>query len=179
MAYMDQLEPHNTKKTLSINEARTKINLLVKPIGDRIRNIYSNMEHVESEIAKSDAEAEILKSKLHIMKSKLVPVKLAFPRTVCTNEKCKIRKPGASGGTHKKYKVCDRKCLCGFIGGDEVGDKRLLLCWAFDMHGACKNCIYNCSYSKHMRIYYKQKIISYLQRRRQDFFSGGGTPWPL
>ena len=158
LSFIDQLAPHNIKETLTIDDARKKIHLLNKPIGARIRNIYSNKEHLQSEIGNAEKEEADLQRKLLIVRSRLEPVKLNYPRTVCTEAKCKTPKIDAAGVIHEKYKVCDPHCFCGIIVESEiVGDNGLLVCGAIRLPGGeCKVC--NCSYKKHMHILYKEKI---------------------
>ena len=86
------MTPHETKKTLSLNEARNFIIAMSKPMGEAVQLIEMNLKKVEStkKLVKQDNdEIEKFQERFHFTGYERDITDLEYPRTVCAHEDCK------------------------------------------------------------------------------------------
>ena len=86
------MTPHETKKTLSLNEARNFIIAMSKPMGEAVQLIEMNLKKVEltKKLVKQDNdEIEKFQERLHFTGYERDITDLEYPRTVCAHEDCK------------------------------------------------------------------------------------------
>ena len=86
------LPPHDTKKTLSLNETRNIILILNKPIAEMIQVIDNNkrlVETVQSDIDGIKEDINELKKREKFKGFDIELEDLAHPATVCAHNKCK------------------------------------------------------------------------------------------
>ena len=86
------MPPHETKKTLSLNEARNFIVAMSKPMGEAVQLIEMNLKKVEltKKLVKQDNdEIEKFQERFHFTGYERDITDLEYPRTVCAHEDCK------------------------------------------------------------------------------------------
>ena len=86
------MPPHETKKTLSLNEARNFIIAMSKPMDEAVELIEMNLKRVEliKKLVKQDNdEIEMFQERFHFMGYERDITDLEYPRTVCAHEDCK------------------------------------------------------------------------------------------
>ena len=86
-----QLDPHNTQRTLSLNETRYLILKLTAPmqqISAAIVDTIAKNEKQIQELRNTEVHSEELKKKLHIQKISVSAQQLTQPKTVCVDESC-------------------------------------------------------------------------------------------
>ena len=86
------MPPHETKKTLSLNEARNFIIAMSKPMGEAVELIEMLLKDVEliKKLVKQDNdEIEKFQERFHFTGYERDITDLEYPRTVCAHEDCK------------------------------------------------------------------------------------------
>ena len=154
------MPPHDTKKTLSLNEARNSIVAMSKPMGEAVEVIEMNLKQVKltEKLCKLDDDAiEKFQDRLHFKGYERVITKLDYPITVCTHEKCKeYRHVGKSKERQTIYKtVCHDHCHLQGIPLETTNNDQLLRCRAM-VEGNCTKCHHD--YRLHMHMTYTTKI---------------------
>lgn len=108
-----QLHPHNTQRTLSLNETRHLILQLTAPmqqISAAITDTIAKSEKQIQELRDTEIHGEELKKKLQISKTSVSCRQLTQPKTVCANSKCvEVVFDGS-----KRERVKLRKNLCKY-----------------------------------------------------------------
>ncbi|PKY56562.1 hypothetical protein RhiirA4_284637, partial [Rhizophagus irregularis] len=150
-------KPHQVEDTISLNNARSIVMLLSKPLAEVGQLIQTNIKLIkekQSEIENSDKTIEDLKDQLYIPQIDLEPIQLGYPRTVCTNGSCvKTLKINETTIKIDYIQHCCKRCYVPF-------NNYLKLCWAMKfIDGTCKEC--GCERNKHMHISYENKQITY------------------
>ena len=87
MDYILKCPTHKVKETVTLNESRSLIMDLCKPIAEISQNIQLNSELAQDrkqELAANELSINELKDKLNIPQVNLEPESLDYPRTVCT-----------------------------------------------------------------------------------------------
>ena len=90
--FVKSMTPHETKKTLSLNEARNFIIAMSKPMGEAVQLIEMNLKKVEltKKLVKQDNdEIEKFQERFHFTGYERDITDLEYPRTVCAHEDCK------------------------------------------------------------------------------------------
>uniref|UniRef100_A0AC35GX00 G domain-containing protein n=1 Tax=Panagrolaimus sp. PS1159 TaxID=55785 RepID=A0AC35GX00_9BILA len=155
-----RLRPHSTSETLSINETRTWILQLVKPVIDVSGIIQTNLCKLEDQIhdlETTENNVEDLKKRAAIPITSLETVRLPEPQTVCTSPKC-IDFEMIDGNLQQIYKtVCHKNCTLPHSDISQKHDPNLIHCSAF-RGDKCTKC--HCSITEHIRIFYEHKIIT-------------------
>ncbi|CAG2107057.1 unnamed protein product [Medioppia subpectinata] len=130
-----QLPPHKVMDTLSVNNAKQIIQLLIKPLADISKNIADNVNQCEkhrTEVNECMGSIDELRTKLDIPSVEIISVPLDRPQTVCSAEQC-IERVTNHGVTHINYKTkCHSPCYLSFGDGNIVGNDGLLRCNAFN-----------------------------------------------
>ncbi|CAG8546467.1 uncharacterized protein OCT59_002347 [Rhizophagus irregularis] len=147
-------KPHQVEDTISLNNARSIVMLLSKPLAEVGQLIQTNIKLIkekQSEIENSDKTIEDLKDQLYIPQIDLEPIQLGYPRTVCTNGSCdRTLKINETTIKIDYIQHCCKRCYVPF-------NNYLKLCWAMKFDGTCKEC--GCERNKHMHISYENKQI--------------------
>ncbi len=157
------MKPHETKKTLSLNDARNCIIALSKPMGEAVQLIESNVAKIN--IAKEQCEsfAGDIKSFQADLKFKAFERKtnrLDYPMTVCAAETCK--KYVNVGKTRERntvyQQICHHHCYLEGVPVETTNNEQLRECWAMS-GGKCTQCRYHCNYTLHMHITYTTTLV--------------------
>ncbi|CAF3572212.1 unnamed protein product, partial [Rotaria socialis] len=157
MSYILKCPTHKTKETITLNESRSLIMELCKPIAEISQNIQLNIKLAQDrkqELAANELSINELKDKLHIPQVELVPISLDYPRTVCTQPKC-TKVVTSNGITKVDYLThCHPHCYLQGVPPNTIYHAALLKCDAM-VNGICKIC--GCSWTTHMHITYENK----------------------
>ena len=125
-----KLKPHQVQDTVSVNNVRTTINLLTKPMTEIKDIINENIKDTikkKKEIDEFEGSIADLQAKLTTVVKKLHQTKLDKPRTVCDHQDC--------GEKHEiRYiykKWCHSPCYLSNADNHIAGNTGLLECDAF------------------------------------------------
>ncbi|EAL65477.1 hypothetical protein DDB_G0283979 [Dictyostelium discoideum AX4] len=161
ISYLNLLPPHDIRNTVSLNECRILINALSKPVVEITRLIDTKLMSIENkkqEIIAQSNDIESLKKNLTMKYFDLERKDLPYPTTVCTNSTC-VTPITIKGVVNITYTTqCHVKCL---IKGttNTINCLDLKDCYAMNNTLYCKECKFNCHYSKHMHITYETFLI--------------------
>lgn len=161
ISYLNLLPPHDIRNTVSLNECRILINALSKPVVEITRLIDTKLMSIENkkqEIIAQSNDIESLKKNLTMKYFDLERKDLPYPTTVCTNSTC-VTPVTIKGVVNITYTTqCHVKCL---IKGttNTINCLDLKDCYAMNNTLYCKECKFNCHYSKHMHITYETFLI--------------------
>ncbi|CAF2726861.1 unnamed protein product [Rotaria sp. Silwood2] len=157
ISYILKCPTHKIKETITLNESRSLIMELCKPIAEISQNIQLNIKLAQDrkkELAANELSINELEDKLYIPQVELVPVSLDYPRTVCTQPKC--TKVVTSNGIAKVDYLthCHPHCYLQGVPPNTIDHSALRKCDAM-VNGICKIC--GCSWTTHMHITYENK----------------------
>ena len=151
---------HETKKILSLYEARNLIVAMSKPMVEAVELIQMNLKRlgITKELCKNDDDRiRKLQEILHFKGYERVVTKLDYPITVCADEKCKeYQYVGKSRERQIIYKtVCHDHCKVKGVPIETTNNEQLYRCTAM-VDGNCTNCQHN--YKLHMHMTYTTTI---------------------
>ena len=156
LARVMELKPHETKETLSLNEARNYIIALSKPMGEAVDLINGNLEEIKRKRKEVEAFEDDIKgfqAQLKFSGFELEVETLDYPMTVCTAEGCTTYEN--IGETRVRNTIYSQVCHspCGLrVPCQTTNNAELRGCAA--MSGErCMKCSHD--YRVHMHIYYK------------------------
>ena len=157
------MKPHETKKTLSLNEARNCIIAMSKPMGEAVQLIEINLKKindVKDQCKVFDADIRSFQAELHFKAFELEITQLDYPMTVCAAETCKkYVNIGKSRERNTVYEqVCHDHCYLSGIPVETTNNAQLRQCKAMS-GGKCTQCRFNCDYTVHMHITYTAKLV--------------------
>ena len=155
------MTPHDTKKTLSLNEARNCIIALSKPMGQTVELIEMNLKKIKDVKGQCQAFEKDIKDFQKELKFKGFELEiepLDYPMTVCAASACKRYVPiGQSGQQNTVYEqVCHDHCHLPGIPIETTNNDQLHGCWAMT-DGVCRLCGHN--YREHMHIRYTANVV--------------------
>jgi GTPase SAR1 family protein len=156
ITHMRQLRPHNVIETLSINEARAVILMLIQPLHDITTLIQRN---VTNYVDNRDELVKQLQQNLAVSDFDIEIEELSRPRTVCTEKKCISSEKVAGTNyytTHYKQ-ICHATCYLRDIPLHCYPEPGLKRCAAMQSNENCQKC--GCHHLKHMHIDYNQKTV--------------------
>ena len=161
------MEPHETKKTLSLNEARNCIIAMSKPMGQAVQLIEINLKKikdVKDQCKVYDADIRSFQEELHFKAMELEITQLDYPMTVCAAETCKkYVNIGKSRERNTVYQqVCHAHCYLSGVPVETTNNEQLRVCAAMS-GGNCQLCSHN--YRVHMHLTYTTKLVE------QEFLS--------
>ena len=161
LKHISELTPHTIKSTLSLNSARELVQKLTRPMAEISKNIQINIainiKH-SKEIMMTKADIIDLEKKKTFEREELEIVAISYPKTVCTNVKCK-KIYGPDNFKQIDYvTVCHAPCSLSGVSHDTVGDEKLLDCDCIT-NGNCNRPNCGHSYREHMHIYYDSKAV--------------------
>ena len=155
------MEPHETKKTLSLNEARNCIIAMSKPMGQAVQLIELNLKKindVKEQCKVFDADIKSFQAELHFNAFELEIQQLDYPKTVCADEMCKkYVNIGKSRERNTIYaQVCHDHCYLSGVPIETTNNEQLRGCRAMSGEN-CNECGHN--YKVHMHITYTATIV--------------------
>ncbi|OAP57288.1 hypothetical protein AYL99_08026 [Fonsecaea erecta] len=153
--YIRQLEPHQVKNTISLNEARRLILQLTKPMAEIAQKINDTIElnQRDNELLRNSrlSKDEMLR-KLDVQQNSVVFSPVSRPKTVCTNARCikKVETPGPNGEDTVHKSLCHNPCCLTNVPVEKVGTPELVRCAAFAGSQHCKVCRHHWMEHKHI-----------------------------
>ena len=150
------MKPHETKKTLSLNEARNCIIAMSKPMGQAVQLIEMNLKKINDAKDKCktfDADIRSFQADLKFKAFELEVNHLDHPMTVCAAEECKkYVNIGKSRERNTIYEqICHNHCHLSGVPVETTNNDQLRNCAAMS-DGNCRQCGHN--YRVHMHITY-------------------------
>lgn len=156
-----EMEPHDTKQTLSLNDARNYVLALSKPMGEVFELIQMNLEKIEraeNTCKAFDNDINSFKMSLKFKGYDLKVLKIDYPMTVCAAEECKkyvfVGEENVKRTVYEK--ICHDHCYLQGVMVESIGNDKLFHCIAMSS-GSCLKCSHN--YRTHMHIEYKTSLI--------------------
>ncbi|XP_078349242.1 uncharacterized protein LOC144634224 [Oculina patagonica] len=155
-------KPHETKETLSLNEARSCIIAISKPMGEAAQLIAKNVKKIndtKEQCESDDADIKQFMTNLKFKGYELEITKLPYPRTVCTDEDCKrYVNIGESGERNTIYpQICHHHCGLSGVPVQTTNNEQLRGCAAMDGDKCCRTgCGHD--YRLHMHITYTAEL---------------------
>ena len=155
------MPPHETKKTLSLNEARNFIVVMSKPMGEAVELIDRNSKKIEEakdQCKADDDEIQKFQDRLHFKGLERKRNHLDHPITVCAHEDCKeYELVGKSKQRETIYKqICHDHCYLEGIPVETTNNHQLYECRAMD-NGTCRHCKHD--YRDHMHMTYTTSLV--------------------
>ena len=159
--FVKGMPPHDTKKTVSLNEARNFIVAMSKPMGEAVELIDRNSKEIEkakNQCKADDDEIQKFQDRLHFKGLERKRNYLDHPITVCTHEDCKEYKLiGKSKQQETIYKqICHDHCYLEGIPVETTNNHQLYECRAMD-NGTCRHCKHD--YRDHMHMTYTTSLV--------------------
>ena len=156
-----KVKPHETTKTLSLNEARNYVLALSKPMGEAVGLINANLRAVErqkEELQVFDADIKAFQEQLNFKGFDLEIEKLEYPMTVCAADGCKeYETVGESRERNVIYsQICHDHCYLSGVSVETMNNEQLRTCRAME-DGKCKECQHD--FRRHMHITYKASLV--------------------
>lgn len=150
-----RLQPHLIEKTLSINEARSLIFVLSKPLADITQSLQDNrlvlISH-RNKVERYKNEHKNLSNQLYLPCTNIREIEINQPVTVCAADKC-VKTIKVEGRNLKDYaQRCHDPCYLTNVPKQLIGTAELQNCASMDGQGKCRRC--SCSFTVHMHIYY-------------------------
>ena len=155
------MKPHDTKKTLSLNEARNCIIAMSKPMGQAVQLIEINLKKikdVKDQCKVYDADIRSFQAELHFKAMELEITQLDYPMTVCAAETCKrYVNIGKSRERNTIYEqVCHDHCNLSGVPVETTNNEQLRGCAAM-YDGNCQHCSHD--YRVHMHLTYTTNLV--------------------
>ena len=160
--YIRDLQPHDIKNTVSMNEARNIVISLNKPMAEILQVVEKTRERCEEvkmQISAATTDLAEFNRNLHFKGFSLEIQNLDYPMTVCTHRDCVRYVPvGESRHQNTVYDtICHHHCYLTGIPKETTNNPDLIGCAAF---GGCGNtCSCGHGYLIHMHITYKTTIV--------------------
>ena len=156
-----RLQPHETKKTLSLNESRYCIIAISKPLGEAVQLIQMNLKginDVKDQCKLYDADIQRFQAELKFTGFERKICQLDYPMTVCAGDKCKkYVNIGKSMERQTIYPIiCHDHCFLSGIPTETTNNDRLCHCAAMN-GGNCTTC--GCNYRLHMHTTYNTTLV--------------------
>ena len=157
------MPPHETKKTLSLNEARNFTVAMSKAMGEAVELIYRDskeIEQIENLCRASDDEIQKLQERLHFKGFERKRNQLRHTITVCTHKDCtEYKLIGKSKQQETIFKqICHEPCYeVKGIPVEATNIQQLYQCEAMAASGRCKYCKHD--YRDHMHMTYTTSLV--------------------
>lgn len=163
------MKPHETKKTLSLNEARNCLVAISLPMSQSVQLIEINLRRIneiKDERNVTSADIEAFERTLKFKGMELVTKQLPYSRTVCAADGCKkYVQVGQSGEWNTVYpQVCHDRCKLYGVDVQTMNNEKLRDCFAMSKKEDCKVCKH--SYKFHMHVTYTTTLVE------KEFLSG-------
>ena len=157
------MTPHDTKETVSLNEARNFTVAMSKAMGEAVELIYRDskeIEQIENLCRASDDEIQKLQERLHFKGFERKRNQLRHTITVCTHKDCtEYKLIGKSKQQETIFKqICHEPCYeVKGIPVEATNIQQLYQCEAMAASGRCKYCKHN--YRDHMHMTYTTSLV--------------------
>ena len=156
-----EMKPHETKETLSLNNAREYTLALAKPMAETVELININLKKIKAEKEKCKAcesDMNSFRAQLKFKGFDLTFVKLEYPMTVCAGQGCKTYvNVGEDRVRHTVYnQICHDHCYLSGVPYETINNEKLRDCKAMK-NDLCSKCSH--SYKVHMHITYKTTLV--------------------
>ena len=155
-------KPHETKKTVSLNEARNCIIAMSKPMGQAVQLIEMNLKKIKDakdQCTVYDADIKSFQADLKFKGYELCVNQLDHPMTVCADTQCKrYVRIGTSREQNTIYEqICHDSCGISGVPLEVTNNEQLRGCAAMDNNGKCKHCRHD--YRVHMHMTYTVSVV--------------------
>lgn len=167
-----EMKPHETKETLSLNNAREYTLALAKPMAETVELININLKKIKAEKEKCKAcesDMNSFRAQLKFKGFDLTFVKLEYPMTVCAGQGCKTYvNVGEERVRHTVYnQICHDHCYLSGVPYETINNEKLRDCKAMK-NDLCSKCSH--SYKVHMHITYKTTLVQneFLSKETQE-----------
>lgn len=155
------MKPHETKKTVSLNEARNFIIAMSKPMAQAVDLIDRNSKKIEkarTQCKAGDDEIQKFQERLHFKGLKRKRNHLSHPITVCTHQGCRQYE---LIGKEKQQEtifpqICHDHCYLKGIPSETTNNPQIYNCRAM-ANGRCKYCKHD--YRDHMHMTYTTSLV--------------------
>ncbi|KAK0422130.1 hypothetical protein QR680_007383 [Steinernema hermaphroditum] len=171
--YITTIKPHDTRKMLSINEAKRIINQLTPIAAEITRNIDRNIKIVKQKMAElKDMDAEYIKLQ-PFLKIKQNVISDYHPKMVCASAKCSETVP--IPGTDKTVTIykepCHKRCVVPFSSPGVHPNRHLKRCCIMT-DGKCIRC--GCSWDVHVHIRHQHdnKVVEIENTELKKYLDG-------
>ncbi len=159
--FVTTLQPHETKKTLSLNEARSCIIAMSKPMAQAVQLIEINLKKIKDVKDQCKVDDDDIKKIMKNLKFKAFELEikqLPYPRTVCAAEGCKrYVNVGESAERNTLYpQICHTHCYLKGIPFETTNNEQLRDCKAMS-GGNCTVCKHDFRF--HMHITYTATLV--------------------
>jgi len=159
--YVKSMPPHETKKTLSLNEARSYIVAMSKPMGEAVQIIEMNLKmvnRIKEQCREDEDEIQKFQEKLHFKGFERKIKCLDFPITVCADGECKkYEHIGKSMEMETIYpQICHSRCYLKGVPVETTNNEQLSVCAAM-YNGKCTECKHD--YRFHMHMTYTTSLV--------------------
>ena len=153
LEHIKTLSPHRVRNTLSMNDARTKVVAISRPLAEMSVAIQRNIRMAKEAQMKAqlaDFEAMNFAQQLQVEGVDLEFKQLGYPRTVCTHADCiEYIAAGRDNLQQVNYRQhCHPHCHLAGVPTETVGDSKLQSCKAMSPDHNCWQCGH--SYKMHM-----------------------------
>ncbi|KAF7269637.1 hypothetical protein GWI33_017319 [Rhynchophorus ferrugineus] len=161
MDYITKLKPYQICRNSVINETRSLIYQLLKPMADICQLVQDNilvLQYHEHEMKLESRNTQKLRQLFYVPSIELEVTKLKKPAVICADSKCcKLYK--IEGRNEFYYNTrCHHPCNLHNVQREVIGAPELINCDIMNLDGSCKNC--GCSYKVHMLMGYLTKKTS-------------------
>ena len=155
------MTPHDTKETVSLNEARNFTVAMSKAMGEAVELIYRDskeIEQIENLCRASDDEIQKLQERLHFKGFERKRNQLRHIITVCTHKDCtEYKLIGKSKQLETLYtQVCHKPCSLKGVPVETTNNQQLYHCRAM-ANGTCRHCKHD--YRDHMHMTYTTSLV--------------------
>lgn len=165
--YLTEIKGHNVEMTISLNQARSIILKMTKPLAKISEQIQTNIKisnDRQKEIQNCDDDIIKLLDKQMVPSFGYEVTTLPYPKTVCTSQKCSSieRIPNSDQTTVVYNKICHNKCKLKNVellqhpqpGLQKCSAMKRLLVFSSEV---CKVC--GCNWQEHLHINFDQKKV--------------------
>ena len=155
------MEPHETKKTMNVNEARNFIIAMSKPMAEAVELIDRNskeIEKIKTQCKADDDEIQKFQQRLYFKGLKRKRKHLGHPITVCTHQDCREYKLiGKSKHQETIFsQICHDPCFLKGIPSETTNNSQIRNCKVM-VNGRCWRCKHD--YRDHMHMTYTTSLV--------------------
>ena len=159
--FIKDMPPHDTKKTMSLNEARNFIVAMSKPMGEAAELIDRNSKEIEeneNRCRADDDEIQKFQERLHFKGLIRKRNPLQHPITVCTHQDCREYKLiGKSKQQETIFpQICHDHCYLKGIPIETTNNPQIYNCRVM-AKGTCRSCKHD--YRDHMHMTYTTSLV--------------------
>ena len=159
--FIKGMTPHETKKTLSVNEARNFIIAISKPMAEAVELIDRNskeIEKIKTQCSEDGNEIQKFQERLYFKGLKRKTKYLSHPITVCAHQDCREYKLiGKSKHQETIFsQICHDPCYLKGIPNATTNNPQMRNCHGM-AKGRCRRCEHG--YRDHMHLTYTTSLV--------------------